>query len=202
MRSGYRDLLIALFVLGIVLGLVLGGGVIIGRNTAPQSTPIAGVGGAGAAAAGAAATATGGGGGTQNLLAGQTIGTIASVDGDALTVRGLDGRTTTLAESLSTRVTNSVPGGVSDLRPGSLVAISPGPPDAQGRTIATSILILPAGLTGGTPTPGGASGARPSSTPSASATASGASSARPSSTPSAPATASASTAAGSATPQR
>jgi hypothetical protein len=47
---------------------------------------------------------------------------------------------------LSTRVTNTVPGNVNDLRAGQLVAIQPGPPDAQGRTIATAILILPPGL--------------------------------------------------------
>lgn len=184
MRASYRDLLIALFAIGIVLGLVFGGGVVLGRNSAPPVTPIAAAGGAGAAAGGGAGASAAGGGGAsgagggaaaQNVLAGQTVGTITAVEGDGFTLRGLDGRTLTMAESLSTRVTNSVPGTVSDVRPGSLVSISPGPPDAQGRTIATTILILPANLAaaaqGGAASSGAgsASGARPSGTPTAAA---------------------------------
>jgi len=164
MRPGYRDLLIALFAIGIVLGLAFGGGVVLGRNSAPPTTPIAAAGGAGGGAAAAASPTGAAGGGGQNVLAGQTVGTITGIEGDALTLRGVDGRTSTMAESLSTRITNSVPGTASDLRPGALVAIAPGPPDAQGRTIATTILILPATLS-----PAGSSGAtggaRPSATP-------------------------------------
>jgi hypothetical protein len=180
MRASYRSLLIALFAIGILLGLVFGGGVVLGRNSAPVPTPIAPAGGAAAAAGGAATGATGASGGgaaAPNLLAGQTIGTVTGVEGDGFTVRALDGRTLTMAASLSTRVTNTVSGTMSDLRPGSLVAISPGPPDAQGRTIATSVLILPAALAASLPSPSagapsgasGASGARPSATAGAAA---------------------------------
>jgi hypothetical protein len=151
MRLGFRDMLIALLVIGVLVGVVFGGGVIYGRNSVPPATPIAAAGGAagaatGAAGSGAAGAGTTGGGGTPNVLAGQTIGVIQGIQGDAITVRALNGQTTTLAASLSTRVTNTVPGNVNDLKAGQLVAITPGPPDAQGRTIATSVLILPPGL--------------------------------------------------------
>lgn len=179
MRVGYREAVIALFIAGILVGLCFGGGVIFGRNSAPVPTQVAAAGGAGgtaaaggAGAAGGGAGGAGGGGGAaaQNLLAGQTVGTITGVEGDAITLRGLDGRTSTMAESLSTRVTNSVQGTVSDLRPGQLVAINPGPPDAQGRTIASAILILPPTLNVGAPaagTPGAGGTPRATGTPGA-----------------------------------
>src|SRR5258708_223383 len=151
MRLGYRELLIALFVIGAIAGLVFGGGVVVGRGSAPAATQIAAARGAGGGAApggagGAPRAAPPGGqhGGPRNLLAGQTIGTVAGVQGDAITVRGQDSRTTVFSAGLSTKVTNSIAGTAADVRAGELIAIVPGPPDPQGRTIATSILILPA----------------------------------------------------------
>lgn len=178
MRLGFRDLLIALLTLGIVLGLVFGVGAVYGRNTAPTPTAVAAAGGA-AAAAGAGGGGAGGGGGgaggaagggaaaAVNLLNGQTIGTITDVQNGLVTVRGIDARatTTTFAPSLSTQITNSVPGSVSDLRSGEFVAVNPGPPNAQGQTIAESIIVLPPSLAAGLPTPGAGAGARPSATP-------------------------------------
>jgi hypothetical protein len=155
MLVGFRSWLIAIFVLGILLGIVFGGGIVYGHKTAPTPTAVAaagGAGGAGAAAgaaaggAGAGATAAGGQGGgatTPNPFAGQTVGTVASVQGDTVTIRGADGRMTNLATTSTTQVTNSVLGTVNDLRTGEVVSVSSGPPDAQGRTRADAILVLP-----------------------------------------------------------
>jgi hypothetical protein len=189
MLVGYRSWLIAIFVFGIALGIVFGGGLVIGQKTAKTPTAVAAAGGAGGAAsaggAGAAAAgggAAGGGGGQAaganavNPFAGQTVGAVASVQGDTITIRGVDGRTTNVATTATTQITNSVLGSVNDIRPGEFVSVSPGPPDAQGRTRANTILVLPPSiatlLSAATPAaPGGQSGSgtRGGSTPAAGA---------------------------------
>ena len=101
------------FIAGIVLGLVFGGGIgaraelcalfttqVAAAGGAGGAAGARGAGAAGGAAAGGAGAAAGGAGGAgaaggaaQNLLAGQTVGNITAVEGDAITIRGLDGRT-------------------------------------------------------------------------------------------------------------
>lgn len=162
MRLGYGPMLIMILVLGVVLGIVFGGGVVYGRNTVKPATPAAGAGGAaGGAAGGQAAGGAGGansGGGAANPFAGQTVGTVAGVQGDTLTVRAADGRTTTFATAQSTQVMNSAPANITDLRAGEVVAVSPGPPDAQGRTRASAVTVLPPALAAIASAAGGAPG--------------------------------------------
>jgi hypothetical protein len=190
MLVGYRSLLIAFLVLGIALGIVFGGGIVVGQKTAKTPTAVAAAGGGGgaggAAAGGAGGAAAGGGAGAAggqagaanvpNPFAGQTLGVVAGVQGDTVTVRGVDGRMINLATTSTTQITNSVLGTVNDIRPGEFVSVSPGPPDAQGRTRANTILVLPptiaAVLAAATPTAGAGQRAG-SATPGSGAAASG-----------------------------
>jgi len=139
MPLGYRPLLTVIIGAGILLGIVFGGGVECGHLTATAPTPIAPAGGAATAAAGGG----GGGGGGTNALASQTVGTITSYQGDALSVRATNGQSVSFATAPNTVVTNPATGSTNDLRPGAFVLISPGPPDATGRTRADSIVLLP-----------------------------------------------------------
>jgi len=173
MPLGYRPLLTVIIGAGILLGIVFGGGVECGHLTATAPTPIAAVGGAATAAAGGGGG--GGGGAGSNALASQTVGTIASYQGDSLSVRATNGQTVSFATAPNTVVTNPAAGSTNDLRPGAFVLISPGPPDATGRTRADSVVVLPAAAANAlapgagalaTPTrsPTGAAGAQPSRT--------------------------------------
>ncbi len=152
MRLGYRDLVIALFAIGIILGLAFGTGTIYGRNSAPTPTPSAGGGGAGFAgggaggAGGAGRATTGQVNATSGPFGSQTLGTITAVQGSTFTVREPNGSTTTLAEDLNTQYTATTPGSASSLQPGDVVLVNPGPPNAEGQTIAESVLVLPASL--------------------------------------------------------
>ncbi len=180
MRLGYRDLVIALFAFGIILGLAFGTGTIYGRNSAPTPTPAIGGGGGGGGAAGggaagggaggaAAAGGGGGGGAGGGPFAGQVLGTITAVQGTTFTLRQTNGTTTTMAEGLSTTYSTTTPTNASSLQPGELVLVNPGPPNSEGQTLATSVFILPASLAGGAPG-AGPSGAPGGARPGASAT--------------------------------
>jgi hypothetical protein len=140
MPLGYRPLLTVIIGAGLLLGIVFGGGVECGHLTATAPSPVATVSGGTATAGGGGG---GGGGGGSNALASQTVGTITTYQGDALSVRAVNGQTQSFATAPNTVITNPAPGTTNDLRPGAFVLISPGPPDATGRTRADSIVLLP-----------------------------------------------------------
>lgn len=181
MRAGFGLLVVLFLLIGVGGGAAFGGGVLYGRNTAPKAkaalttaaaapgsaAPVSQnvAGGGGTPAAGG--RGQGGGGG-----AGGTAGAIDSVSGSTLTVRTLQGASTTVTLSADTRILTTTAATRDDLKPGSTVTVL-GQPDAAGAIAATSITIIPSGLSsapqggGGQGTPGGqrGQGARPSATP-------------------------------------
>lgn len=174
MAVGYRTLILAILVIGILLGLMFGVGAVYGSKTAKPATPIAAAGGGGGGAPGGSAggsSSAGGSAGGQssgaNPFAGQTLGVVTATQGDSFTVRTANGQTLTFADTTTTPVITSAPATSNDIRQTEFVAVSPGPPDAQGRTRANQVFILPqafaaalggGGAPGGGGSPGGAQG--------------------------------------------
>jgi hypothetical protein len=132
--------------LAVVAALAIGGagGVLIGRNSAAAAASPAGfargafAGGAGAAGgagvgAGAGRAGAGGAG-----LAGLTAGTIVSINGSSIVVKGQDGTQKTIDTSSSTKVMKSTTSSVSALKPGESVTVI-GSTDSSGNVTAKTI---------------------------------------------------------------
>jgi Domain of unknown function (DUF5666) len=123
-------------VLGVVAALAIGltGGVLIGRSgasaaaTSPAGFTRGQYGGAGQASG---AAASGG-------LAGLTAGTIVSVNGSTIVVKGQDGTQKTIDTTSSTRVTESTTSTVSALKAGESVTVI-GATDSSGNVTAKTI---------------------------------------------------------------
>jgi hypothetical protein len=185
-KVGFGALVLAFLVLGVLGGVAFGGGVLYGRQTAPQpkvtaaAAPAAGVGGATGlgAAAGASPAAggrggAGGGGGAGGLGAGNfTAGAVDSINGDTIVLRTATGTTQNVQLNPATKVETTVSGSTSDLKPGAVVCIQ-GTPNDSGQLTALTIDVAPScasllitsgggGGAGGAQR-GGAGGARASS---------------------------------------
>jgi hypothetical protein len=134
--------------LAVVAALAIGGagGVLIGRNSAAAAASPAGfargqlgsggfAGGAGGAGVGAGAGRAGAGGAG---LAGLTAGTIVSVNGSSIVVKGQDGTQKTIDTSSNTKVMKSTTSSVSALKPGESVTVI-GSTDSSGNVTAKTI---------------------------------------------------------------
>jgi hypothetical protein len=128
-------------ILALVAALAVGGisGVAIGQSTATASTQLP-------AGFDQGQRTDGAGAGLGDL----TMGTIASIDGDTITVTLSDGTTTTITTSADTAVTTTTDGSVSDIVAGDTVTVA-GATGADGAVAATSISEGTTGFGGGTP---------------------------------------------------
>jgi len=148
-----------------VAAVVIAGGLIFGIRAATVSDGVS------ASSSANSSTATGPANGQPGFPGGGVFGTVASVNGDALTVTDRSGQTTKVATTADTTVTRSTVGAASDLKVGDNVSV-------MGSGTATAIAaerisdsgdvaVTEAGP-GGTPPAGGQapSGAAPSGGPS------------------------------------
>ncbi len=151
--SGSRWLVLSL---GLVAALVVGlfGGILIGQNTAtasPAASTRQGGGFGGGPGAGNGGGAAGGFG-----RGGFTAGTIVSINGNVIVVKNQQGTDVNVTATSTTTVTNTIPGALTDLKPGDTVTAT-GQPDSSGNvtalTIAKGQLRTPGGGAGATPTP-------------------------------------------------
>jgi hypothetical protein len=139
--------------LAVVAALAIGvaGGVLIGRHSASATTASpagfargqfggaqagAGLAGGGTAPAGAGGAGTAAAGG--RALAGLTAGTIVSVKGSTIVVKGQDGTQKTIDTSSSTKVMKSTTSSVSALKAGESVTVI-GSTDSSGNVTAKTI---------------------------------------------------------------
>jgi hypothetical protein len=158
-RVGFPALVLAFLLLGLGGGVAFGGGVLYGRNTAPQpkatataaaaaaggATPVNAVGGGAGAGGGAGQAGGGGGGGAAAARGGATAGTIDSVNGTALAVRTLTGAMQTVNVSQDTKIVTGNSGGQSDLKSGMAVQVT-GQPNQDGSIDANFVLVSAPGL--------------------------------------------------------
>ena len=179
MRPRFTNLIIAVLIAGIAVGVAFGGGILYGRNTAPtpkaaNAAPAPAAAGGGAAAAGGGAAAAGGGAGAGGGFGGGAraagtpgaggrggaggaggfggvVGAISKVAGNTIDVTTAQGTTVPVQIAPDTRILTSTEGSVSDLRPGLIVTVV-GQADATGTVPATAIQIQPIGP--GQPNPG------------------------------------------------
>jgi hypothetical protein len=128
-------------ILALVAALAVGGisGVAIGQSTATASTQLP-------AGFDQGQRPDGAGAGLGDL----TMGTIASIDGNTITVTLADGTTTTITTTTDTTVTTTADGTVSDLAAGDTVTVA-GSAGSDGTVAATSISEGTMGFGGGTP---------------------------------------------------
>jgi hypothetical protein len=127
--------------LALVAALAVGGvsGVAIGQNSASSPSGVPAGFDQGQRPDGAA-----------NGLGDLTMGTIASIDGNTMTVTLADGTTTTITTTTDTTVTTTADGTVSDLATGDTVTVA-GSAGSDGTVAATSISEGTTGFGGGTP---------------------------------------------------
>lgn len=158
-KSAFARFVTPILALVAALGIGLFGGVLIGHATASTSATQAGgrTGQFPGAQAGAAG-GTQGGGGAAGGRGGFTSGTIASIDGDTITLTLADGSTVKVTANTDTKVTTTTDSSVSDLKTGDTVTAI-GAPDSSGNVTATTISEGQAAFGGG-----GFGGARPSGT--------------------------------------
>lgn len=162
MSKNFRVLLVMVIVAGLAAGAAFGAGTVFGRTLGPKQAATIITSGQGAAG-GAGAAGTNGGAAIAGR--GGTIGTVDSLNGDTLTIRGQDGTPTTVKLDSKTTIHKTVDGTTADLTPGTNVFVT-GNKAADGTVTASQISITPAGASpspgagSGTsrPTPGGASG--------------------------------------------
>ena len=147
----YRSLLLAVAVVGLAVGIAFGGGIALGRNTAPETIVTVTSSGGGSASQGRTAPAgqsatptpapTGAAGGFGIRPQGGTpvTGTVKSVEGNIVTVSTSSGETKVqVGEATAIRKIES--GALSDVSIGaSIVAV--GQPNAEGAVVAASIEI-------------------------------------------------------------
>jgi|GEM_PF-2467816 len=103
-------------------------------------------GGAGARPGGGFGGAAGGGAGGFRGGFGGVAGTVESVSGSSITIKGRDGQTQTVKVDASTRVQKTTTGSVGDLKAGDDVTVQGAGQD--GSDTATSIFVLPPGSSG------------------------------------------------------
>ena len=169
MYIGFSRLLVALCVVGLGFGAVFGAGVVYGRGQRPAAAIAAAP--ATPGAAGAAAAATGAGSGGQGGFGGAGAaggagapavnGVIDSATPTSIVVRQASGTAVTIAVNAQTVVRKNEVGTAQDLSAGTQVIVAP-----DAAMVATSVLIVAAGGSGGAgPGAGGRTGAGSSGTP-------------------------------------
>jgi hypothetical protein len=153
MRPTFQILVVFVAVVGLTTGGAFAGGVLYGRESAPESE---------APQTTTAATGTGGGtrivgpgGAGQAGGAAPTTGVVEKVEGQTMTVKTQDGASVAVTLQPDTQVTQVAPAATTDLQPGVPVSVS-GQPGSDGTIAARSVQI------GGRGGPAGAGGARPS----------------------------------------
>ncbi len=168
MKAGFPLLVVIFLVVGVGGGAAFGGGVLYGRNSAPQAksaaTSAPAPGSANPVAQGVTATGTPAAGGqAQRGSIGGTAGAIDSLSGNTLTVRTQQGTLTTVNLTADTRLLMTGVATRDDLKTGTTVTVIGGQPDSNGVITANSVTITPPGLNPlaqGTASAGGAGGQR------------------------------------------
>lgn len=168
MKPTFQILVVLVAVVGLTTGGAFAGGVLYGRETAPEPAATQTAATAGAPTGGVTRIAGAG----QGAAAGQsggaalTIGVVEKVEGQTMTVKTQDGTSVSVALQPDTQVSQVTSGAVADLQPGVSVTVS-GQAGSDGTVAARSVQIGgrggPAGA--GAVRPGGAAGASPALSP-------------------------------------